>query len=798
MIRNYFKIAIRNLFRQKLFSMINIFGLALSMSICLLVLLRLKDQLGYDKFHPHPERTYRITTDITTEQGNHFALATTPLPLVTTLSADYNLVEKYTRLYPLTNHKATAGKKELSINAAFTDAGFFNVFGFTLQSGDPATVFTDPTGIVLSKAMAERYFDTADPVGQLVSVAGLGDFRVTGVLNTPAGKSHVDFDAFISMNAVPVLERSGKLTGTLANWNNLTSAYTYVLLKSNTNKQQLANAVTAISKKLISPTALKGKANYSFSLQGLNKIILGEEKFYSLGNTGSMGKVITEVVVAFIILLSACFNYTNLSVARSLNRGKEVGIRKVAGALRYQVFTQFIIESLVIALLSLVVAFVMLRLITDYTPFLSEMVPAGISIDGMLWVWFFLFSVGTGLLAGALPAWILSSFKPAEVLKNLSNIKLFGSAGLRKSLIVAQFALSLIITIFTLIFSKQFNYMATADPGFTREDIVTIPLQGTDYRLLANDIAQLNGVVRVAATSDNLGRGSTGTAILKTQPGAQERSIDYFSVDQNFIYNMGLQLLAGNNFPPDVSGAREQYIIINKKGLELLKVATPAEAIGKAVWLDDSIQVQVAGVMNDFYFRGLEQPHQPVIFRYRPQDFHFLTVKTTGQQSAGILAANMEQVWKKHHPEQAFTWSSLKDDLYERQSAGSTVSMLGFLAFMAVTIACLGLLGMVIYTTETRRREIGIRKVMGAGVVAIIRILSTSFLKLVVIAGVIALPISYLLGFFFLNIFANRITINPGLLIMCFAGIVTIALVTIGAQIFRVATSNPVDSLRSE
>lgn len=796
MFRNYLKITIRNLGRQKLFSFINIFGLGLSMSICLLVLLRIKDQVSYDNFHPHAKRTYRITTDITTKEGNHIAFATSPLPLAKTLVQDYSIVESYARLYPLTGHKATAGKKELAIRTAFTDEGFFNLFGFTLESGDATTVFNDPNSIILSKEMAQKYFGSRNAMGEFISFAGLGDFRVAGVLNNP-GKSHIDFDAYISIAALPVLEKSGKLAANSGDWNYGTIAYTYVLLNEKNTKQQLSKALATISDRLIKQSHLQGKENFAFSTQRLDKIVLGQEMQYSLGNTGSRSKVITEIVIAFIILLSACFNYTNLSVARSLNRGKEVGIRKVSGAVRLQIFTQFVVESLVISLLSLIVGFVILRLIIDYAPFMAELIPANAVIDGSLWIWFILFSLFTGLLAGALPAWILSSFKPVEVLKNLSNIKLFGNNGFRKSLIVAQFALSLVVTIFTLTFSKQFNYMATADPGFNREDIITIPLQGKDYTLLANDIAQLNGVIRVAATSGNPGRGATGVTLIKAAAGKEPVRVDYFSVDQNFIYNLDLSLLAGNTFPPDVNKDHEQYVLITKKALDILQVKDASEAIGKMVTIDDSVQVQVAGVISDFYYQGLEMPYQPLLLRYRPQDFRFMNIKISADQPAAVAAA-IERVWNKHLPKEAFAWGMLKEELYARQRAWSTVSMLGFLAFMAIVIACLGLLGMAIYTTETRRREISIRKVLGAGTAGIIGLLSKNFLKLVIIAGLIAIPVSYVSGFLFLNIFANRISIGIGLPLLCFAGILLLALVTTGTQIYRVATSNPVDSLKND
>ena len=648
---------------------------------------------------------------------------------------------------------------------------------------------------MLNQETARRFFGSDGALGQIITLNQLGDFRVTGIMDKPAGKSHIDFDAYISMSSVPLLEKTAKLASSLDSWNNGTSAYTYLLLNKTARKDQLAKAVQTISASLMKHSKVTGKEKFEFAVQPFNKIILGEELHYSLGNTGTMSKVWAEIAIGLIILLSACFNYTNLSIARSLKRGKEVGIRKVSGASRLQVFTQFIVESVMLALLSLALAYMLLKIIWLDGPVNSEFLPSGATVDWKLLLWFFIFSLFTGLLAGALPAWALSSFKPVEVLKNLSNIKLFGGNRFGKGLIVAQFALSLFITLFTIIFYKQFDYMARLDPGFARDHMISLPLNGNSYELVSHDLQQLNGVVQVSASSDNLGKDVSGTVSVTTAPGQQPMGMDYYYADQNFIGNMKLQLLAGANFP--AAAAAERFVIINEKALSQLKLSSPAEAIGKTILLQDTLQLQVAGVIKDVYHRGVDMPYRPMLIRYQPQEFRILQVRTAFNEP-GTLVAQMEAIWKKYNPGESFNYTLWKDDLFKGQSAMSTVSMLAFLAFMAITIACLGLLGIVIYSTETRRKEIGIRKVMGAGVATIITLLSTKFLKMVIIAGLIAIPVSYLAGYFFLNIFANRISPGIGMMLSGFAGILALAMATIGAQVFKVAAANPVDSLRTE
>jgi putative ABC transport system permease protein len=797
MFKNYLKITFRNLLRNKTFSFITIFGLGLSMSICLLVLMRLKDQLSYDTFHPNAERTYRIITQLTNEQGSTFRFASTPLPLAPMLKHDYNFIESTVQLYTAGSRKVAFNKKELSIRPAFTEPGFFNVFGFKLQQGSAGTALQEPNSIVLSSETAKKFFGTVNPIGKFLSIDRFGDFMVTGVLSEPPAKSHIDFDAYLSISSVPVLEKTGKLSPALNDWNNITAGYTYLKIKKDATQRQIAGAVEKLTSAVTKTSTFKGKESFAFDIQPFKKIILGEELQYSLGNVGSKSKSWAEIAIAFIILLSACFNYTNLSVARSLKRGKEVGIRKVAGAFRWQVFTQFVVESVCIALFSLIIACVLLKLIMDYAPFAGEMVPAGASVDSGLIGWFVWFSLFTGLVAGVLPAWALSSFKPVEVLKNLSNIKLFGGNRFRKTLMVAQFSLSLIIIIFTLIFSKQFNYMATADPGFNAANVLTIPLQGADYKLLSNHISQLNGVEQLSAVSDNLGRNTSGKSMVKKQPGDQAIQMDYYDADDHFAGIMKLKLLAGNSFPANIIQGQEQNILLNERAIRMLKINDPAAAIGTQVWIDDSTQARITGVLKDFYFRGMEGPVTPLMIRNRPGNFAYLNIRTSIPADKKFIAA-VERAWKQVNPLQPFTYSNLKETLYERQSAGSTVSMLSFLGFMSVTIACLGLLGMIVYTTETRKKEIGIRKVMGASVSAIMYLLSGGFLRLVFIAGLIAIPVSYITGYLFLNMFANRISIGILPPLAGFLGLLCIVLLTIGIRVYQAATENPVKNLRTE
>ncbi len=796
MFYNYIKIAWRNINRQKLFSFINIFGLALSMSIGLMVLVRLKDELSYDKFHPYPDRTYRVISQVTDNAHNTFRLASSPIPLAAVLQKDNAFIEKATTIYPAWNGKATANKKEISISTVFIQPSFFRVFGFKTEN-DKGSELVNPNTIILSKEAAGKFFGSVNAVGQTIQLGNLGTFLVTDVMQKTFNKSHIDYDAYISFSSVTALEKNGALQMQENTWRP-TAGYTYIVLREEASKKQLAAALNKLSASLQKLWAANNKNELSFDVQALSAISPGEELQYSIGRGATTGKVMAEVIIALVILISACFNYTNLSIARALKRAKEVGIRKVAGAFRMHIFLQFVTESLLIAILSFGLSYFMFGLMKSYAPFSAELIPTDVKIDGQLIGWFMLFSVFTGLLAGVIPAWILSSFKPVQVLKSLANVKLFGRNGFRKALTVIQFSLSLVIIIFMMVFAKQFNYMATADYGFNRDKIITLPLQGADYHLLKNEIAGIGGVERVTGVSDMPGRSASGIVTAKQLPAGEAIRMSYFDVDENYIPGLKLHLIGGKNFTI-AADSNERFVLINEKALNILKIASPAAAVRKVIYLDDSIQVQIAGVIKDFNFEGFERPITPLVLRNRAKDFNYLAIKTSvGANEAAPLIQQLQDVWKKVNPQQPFGYDWFDRAFYEHKSAVGTVSILGFLGFIAITIACLGLLGMVIYTTETKIKEVSIRKVMGAEVKHILTLLSGSFVKLILLSVAIAAPVGWLLGYFFLSIFAIRVSIGFGLIAIASCSMLLLALLVICSQVYRIAFTNPVNALRSE
>lgn len=791
MLKNYFKIALRNLGRHRLFSFINIFGLALSMSVCMMVMIRVKDEFSYDRFHPQADRTYRILSEVNNNKGDQFHLASTPLPLKQELQQQNNVIEDAVQVYPVNDIKVQYNKTLISVRAAFTDPSFFRVFGFTLDAGNKQTALQQPNSIVLSADAAERFFGKENAVGKVLSFDKWGSFVVTGVLNK-SGKSHINYDVYVSSSGIPQLERSGVLAAKSSTWDSFEYGYTYVLLNKSATQKQLNTALNNIVS-VINRESRGG--NFAFKAQSLNDITpssmeLGNE----IGGGSGWSKIWTEIGIALLILIAACFNYTNLTIARALTRAKEVGIRKVSGAVRMQIFTQYIVESIVIALFALGLANVFLQLILEYKPFNDgyEFVPV-VTLDFTTFLWFFLFALITGAIAGAAPAWILSAFKPVQVLKNIATHKLFGNISIQRTLIVFQFSLSLVIIIFLSSFYRQFSYMAKVDTGFRKDNIVTINLEGADPTLVANEAKKLAGVETVTAMSGNFGRHATGTTHAWLDKSKTPVRLNYYYGDAASIPVMGLQLVAGSNLPENAG----RYMVVNETATKALGFSNNAEAINKMVWLNDSLQVQIAGVIKDFYYQGAGNRISPMAIRSSTNGYNVLNVHASVAKDAKLMA-QLESAWKMLYPGKPFNSYWLGKQIEEANGQDSSVSLLGFLAFMTISIASLGLLGLVIYTVETKRKEISIRKVIGASVQQLTMLLSKGFIKLLIIAGCIAMPLGYVLSFFFLQNFANRISLGAGWLLLCFAFLLAIGLFTIISQTWKAAAANPVEKLKVE
>ncbi len=751
----------------------------------MVVMVQVKDDLSYDLFHPFRDRTYRVLSDIIQNKNNkQYKLASTPLPLKNELSQKTDIVEATVQIYPAFKGKAASGDKELKINGTFTDPSFFKIFGFRLSSGNETKALELPNGMVLSSETASRFFGKTDPVGKVLSFEKMGVFQVTGVLEKPPGKSHIVFDAYASSLAISQLEKAKVLPEHQNNWNSMNDGYTYVLLKKNVSSRTLDQLLKQIS---LLPGLKSADGRINFISQPLSKITPGTDGIYNeIGRGTVWAKLLTVAGVGLIILLAACFNYTNLTIARALTRAKEVGIRKVAGAKRYQIFLQYIIEAVIIALLALAFACLCLAQFKPDLHFnFSLLIPV------------IVFTIITGAAAGAFPAWILSAFKPVNVLKSISTQKLFGNLSLQKGLLIFQFSLSLFFIIFLSAYYRQFSFLETVNPGFYSKNILVIPYSGKD-KVFSNEVSRIGGVEKIARTSESFGmRGSGSIPVFLNKPvNMQGILTDFYFADAATIPVHKLKIVAGSNFPENEEFVKEKYVLINEKAAEAFGFKNPVSATGKTVWLNDSTEVEIKGVIKDFYHLGAARRITPFMFRNRSDAFNYLNIQVNAND--GHIVKPISSLWNKLNPHTAFEYEWLDKKIAEREDQSDAYATMGFLAFIAISIACLGLLGLVIYTVETRQKEISIRKVIGASVYQLMLLLSKGFLKLLLIAGLIAMPLGYIASFFFLQNFANKVPFGAGTLLLCFLFLLAIGLVTILLNTYRASMANPVKSLRTE
>lgn len=794
MFQNYLKIALRNLLRHKLFSFINIFGLAAGMSVCLLALMQVRQVLEYDRFHPYPERTYRILTNVSKPNGDKWRLASAPLPLGEVLAREYGFLEKATRVFydQSLNGDWSFGRKELPAQGAYVDPGFYQIFGYKLATGRPAV---EPRTVLLTQETAERFFGKENPVGKTLSGKNVGDLTITGVLTPLPGKSHLQFDLLVSMATVPLLNASGQMAAQTNDWKQNWASYTYVLLREGTPREALDRIWPELAARAKKEAGPKMDLTYAFRSQAFTRITPALEDLDSSTWEPTLGSIMGVGGLALVILLMAGFNYVNLTLARSLNRAREIGIRKVAGAHRSQLVRQFLAESVLLAFLALGLSYFILILL-ELLPSVQQWLTRDIKRDWVLWAFFIGFAGLTGLVAGWAPARVLSAYQPVQVLKGPFGPRLFRGVGLRKGLIVAQFAVSLFFMVFVAAYYRQFSYMASTDYGFDRSSSIHIPLEEVNPQVLADEVTALKGVQRVGFTSGMLGLDLAGTRI-SSGAGQDFTDVNHFLVDHNFVQNMNLNVLAGKNIPPATRDSAGRFVLINEKAVVALRLGSPLEAVGKTIRLHDSTEVQIAGVLKDFNYQNLSQPIRPLLLRYDPSHFRYLNVKVE-EKAAGTVMADLEQVLKKLSSYKPVRLQWYDDQLYDHHFHLDDQMLLAVLTLMAISIAALGLLGMVTYTTALRLKEVGIRKVLGASVGQIVFLLSRSFGVLLLIAAVIALPLGYVAGVMFLQSFAFHVSLGIGTLLFCLGVLLLLGGLTVGIQTYRAAAANPANALRTE
>ncbi len=792
MLRNFFKIAWRNLWKHRLFTLINVVGLGLAMAMCLLIIIQVQSGFEKDSFHPYPDRTYRILSDVTNPDGRTFSLASTPVPLADKLKQEQSSVEEVAQVIRGFGGSFSNRVKSLSAWGHYVSPGYFKIFNFPLEKGQPAIA---PYTVVLSHETAARFFGNIDPVGKTLEQKDIGTFTVTGVF-APLGEkqTHLDADIVVSMATYPLLN-----TASQNEWLNY-NAYTYVLLRKGTSPQQLDRMlaeVRADNRKHVDFTGIK---DHRFERQRLSEI---SPDFRGLINNPGVEpwfKQLVNVIMLLVIISLAIFNYTNLTLTRSLSRTREVGVRKVAGAARWQLVLQFLIESVLIAFCALLIGVLGLYCMKSFIH--ARWLIWQVQHPFLLWSAFIGFAVFTGLIAGAGPARILSAAKPVAVLKGVLGPAGFGRIGFRKALIVVQFVVSLVFMVGTAVMYSQFRYMATDNQNFNRKDILNIPLaESSQYPLLRNEIAKLSNVNSIGATSAPLNEAAGRARITRTErstAGMDPLDAFTYSVDAAFIRNMKLTFVAGSNLPESSTDTTKgHFVVINEKAVAALGITDPQSSIGQTMMLDSN-EVIIAGVVKNFNFMRYEMPVTPLVFQYDPAAFKTISLLVQKGTQQEAFTASLQNIWKKLFPYEPFLYSWYEQQMYDRYMENEDLKLNGVIILIVFVIASLGMLGVVTHSTEKRAKEVVLRKIMGAGLGQLMHILSWGFVKLMLIAALIGLPLGAFLGSLFLHIFTYHASPGIGIYLICVASLAIVGIMTIGVQVYRTALINPANTLRQD
>ncbi len=741
MIKNYLKISFRNIWRQKSFSIINIMGLAIGMAACFLIFLYVSFELSYDSFHGKAPNIYRLVTDVKTP-GETIHAGITSWPFAPNIKADFPEVESYTRI----NTSGMLVRKEdikfQEDKVLWADSTFFGIFDFKLIKGDPQTILKGLFSVVLSETTAKKYFGSSDPVGQTLLLYGDAyTATVTGVMKDIPENSHIKADMLISMSTL-----TQKLNPEQdEQWTNF-DASTYLLLKPGVDPKALEKKFPAFLERRIGKEMRENKMSFTLFLEPLKEIYLKSDREDNVEN-GSIGNITTFSIIAVFILLIDSINFVNLTTARSAERAKEIGIRKVVGGQEDQLMRQFIGESLILSLIAFVLAIGLSALLLPlFNQLAGKTVSNGVFSNTNNAMLLLTAAIGIGVVAGIYPALVLTSFKPIIVLKGRYTTSSKGIL-LRKGLVVAQFTISIALIIGTIVVYKQMKYMRSQYLGFSKDQMVVIDTQGDAAKdALKQEIARLPAVKGTSFSSCVPG-GSYSTAyseIENKNGDLQVANVHLYFVDFDYINQYKIKMLAGRPFSRDFGTDTTGAMIINEAAVTFFGYSSPQEAIGKRFkqWGREG---KIIGIIKNSHFRSLQESIEPLSLRIEPKRSNLLSVNVSAANLPATIAS-IENKWKSIITKRPFSYYFL-DEFFDRQYRGEErFGKLFFnFALLAIFISCLGLFGLASYSTVQRTREIGIRKVMGASVANIVNLLSKDFLQLVIISFFIAAPLAWYL-----------------------------------------------------
>ncbi|GAA4332214.1 ABC transporter permease [Mucilaginibacter gynuensis] len=802
MFRNYIKTAFRSLRKNKGFTFINIMGLTLGIASCLLIIFYVVDELSYDKYNTHADRIYRVNADIKFG-GSASSNAITPPPLSAALMSNFPEVEKAVRMYHDVGVRVKkSGESIQEDKVVYGDAGLFDVFTLPFVEGNPNTALAEPHTVVITEAMAKKYFNDTHVIGQTLTVNDTAVYKITGVMQDIPAQSHFNFDFFFSMASRPEYRSTDWFTY---------SCGTYILLKNGADAAKLQAKFPALIRKAtenqsaeMDMAAFEKMGNYfRLNLTPLTEIHLQSNRMYELGVNGNMQYIYIFSAIALFILLIACVNFMNLSTARSANRAREVGVRKVLGSPRKYLVAQFLSESLIVTLFATLIAILAAWILL---PYFNDISGKTLSINARTLAWLipsaFVGVLVIGVLAGAYPAFFLSGFQPINVLKGKLSTG-FKGGGLRSFLVVFQFSISIFLIIGTLIIYNQLQYIQNKNLGFNRNQVLTIKnthVLGSQAKILKQEIKQLPGILNATLSGYSPTNGVRNPDGVFSQPDPAPKNAlftEIWPVDEDYLPTMGMSMASGRNFSKDLA-SDSAGIIINEAAAKMLSYLN--DPLNKKLYrpINEHIkEYHVIGVVKDFNFASLRNNVSPVVMVFT-EDNGALSIRANAANITGLLST-LRAKWKTLSPDQHFDYSFMDEDFDALYRSEQRMGKL-FIVFtsLAIIIACLGLFGLAAYAAEQRNKEISIRKVLGASMGGIVAMLSKDFIKLVLIALVIAAPLAWLCMQQWLQGFAYRTNIQWWVFALSGAGAIAIAFVTISSQSLKAALVNPIKGLRSE
>lgn len=803
MILHYFKIAWRQAMRNRFYASLNVLGLAIGMASCILILLYVKDELSYDRYHQQADRIYRLNEFIENENVGERS-ASLPFPAGPALQQDYpDLVAHAVRFF---NFQAPTlaleyVQEERFFNEKrlfFVDSTLLDVFSYEVIQGNPEALLDEPFSLVLTERMVEKYFGEEDPIGKTLRFQDEHDLMVTGVLQNPPANSHFQFDFLASFSSLKQMYPPNVLKGWY--WN---PCWTYVKLAPGATAENLERQLPDVVEKYFPEVIRKDTRMH---LQALTDIHLHSHLDYEIEPNGTVANVYIFSGIALFILLIACINFVNLATARAINRAREVGMRKTLGGQARQLMQQFLTESLLTAACSLGLA---LLLVGGAMPFFNALTQKSVDMGVLLQSLNVLAMAGVTLLvglgAGLYPALYLTAFDPVEVLKG-GKVSARGRGRFRRVLVVAQFSISILLMVGTGVAFQQLTFLQRDDPGFQRAHIVMLPIlrsgMAQAYETYKDEVLQAPSVLSVTAVEEVLGA-KYQAANYQFEGWTESRLVPRLNVRHDFVQTFNMQMAAGRPYDEAIRTDDSTALLVNEALVRHMGWPSNEDAIGRRVY-GPGLKGRVVGVVKDFNFASKHQPIRPLVLTLNTRQgafnlfIKYMAIRIDGRNTRQALTA-LEHAWQEHVPDKPFDYFFLDKTLEQLYVAEQKLTQVaGIFAMLATVVACLGLLGLASYTALQKRREIGIRKVLGSTSWQIVLLLSRDVTLLVLVACAVSLPLAWALMHQWLSGFAYRVAVNPYLLAGAGGAALLIAWLTIAFQSWRAARTNPADSLRHE